>query len=116
MVRLFTARPKLEKSRRSKGSFGRASNVDTRDDCGRTALHCATESGHIDAMQSLLLKGADIEAQDAEADRPLRMAVVWQQPTEMVQMLLDNGANTETTHHGITVLHAACAMGANEVV
>ena len=91
--------------------------VDSRDQHGRTALHCATASGHVNAMQLLLNKGADINATGNRAYRPLQMAVVLQFPIHMVQMLIANGADTELfDKHGLTVLHQACAMGAEEVV
>ncbi len=45
----------------------------------------------------------------------LRMAVQWQEPGEILQLLLDNGANTELcSESGVTVLHDACSIGNKE--
>ena len=105
-------------------------DVDLRDHHGRTAFQCATASGHYNAMQSLLSRGADVDAMPSpllggadfdiirdDKNRPLRRAVYWNEPLEILQLLLDNGANTELcSEHGVTVLHEACAMGNKEAV
>lgn len=87
-------------------------DVDLRDHYGRTALQCAIFSGHQNAMQSLLSRGADVDAIDDDGNGYLRMVIQWQRNVEILQMLLDNGANTELrTKHGLTALHEACIMG-----
>lgn len=92
-------------------------DVDSKDHHGRTALHCATASGHGPAIQELLSMGANINAIGSDGYGCLRMAVLWQLPVALVQLLLDNGADTEiSSEHGITVLHEASASGAEEMV
>lgn len=107
-------------------------DVDLRDHHGRTAFQCAIASSHYNAMQSLLSRGADVDAMpstsplpgSAEDDvicddrnRPLRRAVYWDEPFEVLQLLLDNGANTELySGNNMTVLYEACAMGNEEAV
>ena len=95
--------------------LSRGLDVDHRDHHGRTALQCATLSGHYNAMQSLLSRGADVDAIRDDDNVSLRMAIQWQGPLKILQLLLDNGANTELCfNNGLTVLHEACAMGNKE--
>lgn len=89
--------------------------VDLLDHHGRTALQCATSSGHYNAMQSLLFRGAEVDATDYEGNRSLSIATLWQGHEEILQLLLDNGANTELRSRvDLTVLHEACAIGNKE--
>lgn len=84
-------------------------DVDLRDHYGRTALQCATFSSHHNAMQSLLSRGADVDAiRDNDNGS-------WQGGVETLQLLLDNGANTELrSENGLAFLHEACIMGNKE--
>lgn len=93
-------------------------DVNTKDHHGRTALYCATLSGHLNAMEILLSNGADVNAGDRIGETPLALAVIWQQSKDMVQLLLNNGANTELMlehNDNGTALHEACSVG-NEAI
>ena len=87
--------------------------VDIRDRRGRTSLYCATVSGHPSAMKSLLEYGAAVNTTCNKNYTPLRYAVVWEQPLEIVRMLLEHGADTESrSSHDVTPLHDSAVMNA----
>jgi hypothetical protein len=53
---------------------GKRTDIDSRDDAGRTALMMATLHGQTDAVTTLLAHGADPNAADAEGTTPLQAA------------------------------------------
>ena len=58
--------------------------------------------------------GADINAQDGRGETPLYKAVSWNTDPDVVQFLLNEGADTEIMErqwHGYTPLHKAVVMG-----
>ena len=89
--------------------------VDVRDRRGRSPLHWATVSGHRQAIQALLDRGADVNTMCHKNYTALRYAVIWEQPSEIVQLLLENGADTEIrSNHNVTPLHDAAVMNSEE--
>ena len=90
-------------------------DVDIRGRQGRSPLHCATVSGHRSAIQTLLDLGADINLVCDNDYTALQYATLWEQSLEIVQMLLERGANTESTSsHGVTALHHAAMVNSEE--
>ena len=57
-----------------------------------TPLHYASENGHLGILESLLSKGVDIDAVDAESSTPLIIACI-KGHVPIVEVLLDKGAN-----------------------
>jgi ankyrin repeat protein len=91
-----------------------------------TPLHRAAMSGDVNKVQLLLRQGADIDAKDVSGKTPLFIVaseVHW--PTsisvgapapEMIQVLLDNGANINASDKwGYSVLHAALSRDRTDV-
>ncbi len=64
----------------------------------------------VETMRQLLLSGANVNTRDAEGFTPLMVAANWGN-TELVQLLLEAGADVHaTTHTGTNALHSlACA-------
>lgn len=60
---------------------------------GETMLHMAARLGHVDIAETLLHRGAEMEALDAQGLTPLMVALLYNQ-VPMCQMLLKRGANT----------------------
>jgi ankyrin repeat protein len=59
-----------------------------------TALHDAVEDEDVEAVRQLVEEGADVEAQDADGDRPLHLAAQ-NGHLEVVRVLVDTGAHVE---------------------
>ena len=59
-----------------------------------TALHFATENGHVESVQLLIQNGAEINAKDNQQATPLHFAVR-SGNYEVVNLLLKNGAKKE---------------------
>ncbi|KAE8679004.1 FH protein interacting protein FIP2-like [Hibiscus syriacus] len=49
-------------------------DIDSRDEDGYTALHCAVESGHAEVVELLVKKGADVESRTNKGVKPLQIA------------------------------------------
>jgi hypothetical protein len=74
---------------------------------GRTPLRLAAEAGHMDVFKVLLDYNADINAKTKQEDTTLHRAAVYSN-REMVDFLLDNGANIEAEDmYGYTPLFSA---------
>lgn len=72
------------------------SDVNARDERGYTALIMAVLSHNPEGAKSLVAQGADVNAKNVYGDTPLTMAETWQgSEVEMVQFLLDHGADPE---------------------
>lgn len=86
------------------------------DDAGSTALHYASESGHLNTVLSLLEFGADLNAVDYEKRTPLHSAAK-QGHVAVVRILLDRGADLRSSdlRRG-TALHYAATRGTVETV
>ena len=48
--------------------------VNSRDNEGRTPMHCAARNGHLKVIQCLIKNGANINANDTDGWTPLRLA------------------------------------------
>lgn len=89
--------------------------VDIRGRQGRSPLHCATVSGHRDAIQTLLDLSAGINLVCDNDYTALQYAILWEHSLEIVQMLLERGANTESrSSHDVTALHHAAMVNSGE--
>ncbi|KAL9612899.1 MAG: hypothetical protein Q9167_002532 [Letrouitia subvulpina] len=87
-------------------------SINSRDSRGRTALHCATLSGRKNAIHILLEKGVDVNAKSIYDFTALRNAVVWEQPPDIVRLLLEHGADPEIrSRQKVTAFHDAVGMG-----
>jgi ankyrin repeat protein len=75
---------------------------------GRSALHWAVFKDDMDLIDTLLAKGANIDAVDAQGETPLHHAVTDGQ-TEIIKLLLSRGANVnfKESKFGLTPLHLA---------
>ena len=80
-----------------------------------TPLHEAAKEGRVDAAESLLAAGADVDARDESGRTPLPLAA-WEGNTGVVELLLAKGAAANSKDYlGGTPLHAA-AKGGTEIV
>ena len=78
----------------------RGANIDfSRAGDGATPLHLATKAGHIDVTETLLSKGAYVNAADRNGNTPLHLAAVGGQ-REIIDCLLRHGADTEVVNKG----------------
>ena len=92
-------------------------NVDQHKFCGKTALHCAANSGHDHIVQYLIGRGADINAQTEGGATPLGLLATDSSHKSVVHTLLDQGAAVNTpTLTDRTPLHAAAYYGFIEIV
>ena len=78
---------------------------------GETALHVACENNQQKIAQYLILKGANIEANNGAQQTPLHVACKYGH-FEIVQYLIEKGADTEAKDNDQwTPLHIACKYG-----
>ena len=83
---------------------------------GATALHQAAWGGHVEVVEFLINKGADIEAQDPWGTTVLHWAA-WRGHVEVMKLLLDSGANPDTQDSaGGSPLHFAAHSGQESMV
>jgi len=71
-------------------------NVNIKDNYGRTPLHIAASSGHVNIAKELVHRKADINCEDANGNTPLRVALEKGQQ-DIIQLLLHHSAQTEGT-------------------
>ena len=83
---------------------GNTARVNTTNKAGRTALHLAVEQKDVDILHYLLSRrDIDIDPKDAKMNQtPLYLAVKGRHP-QMVEMLVENGANVETIVFGKSI-------------
>jgi ankyrin repeat protein len=78
---------------------------------GLTALHAAAQNGHLELVEALVGKGADVDASTNEGDTPLKLAAS-KGHVEVAQALLGAHASVNSAGaHDLTPLHAAVACG-----
>lgn len=85
----------------------RATDVNASDGLGRTSLHriVAKRPPNLNAVRSLLAKGADVSAKDQWRNTPLHMA---EDNCEILRLLLERGADVNARNHNDeTPLHLA---------
>lgn len=81
-----------------------------------TPLHRASQHGHRDIAEFLLLEGANLEARTSLRMTPLYVAI-YSQKRDMVQLLVDKGADINALRSdGETMLHIAAAVGDEGIV
>ena len=84
------------------------------DEYQSTPLHKATE--HLDIVEFLIQKGADVNAKDENGSTPLIYAAGDGQ-IKVVKYLIEHGAQMKyTDQHGNTPLHSAAEMNENLVL
>jgi len=92
-------------------------DVNARDsEFGSSPLHWAAGGGHVEIMEMLLAKGANIEAKDKDGMTPLHAAAAKGQAAA-VKLLLDKGADVNSRRNdGATALHGAALLDRTEVL
>lgn len=91
-------------------------DVDFRDNQGRTALIIAAYSRHPDAVALLCRRGADVNAKDNNGCTALIYAAYYDVP-EVAQVLLDGGADRSITdRHGKAPLDYARDYGYKRLI
>src|SRR5205814_8312582 len=90
--------------------------VTGRESMGGTALHGASVSGRFEVADRLLRAGAEVDVTHTlDRATPLHYAVSGNQP-ELVELLLEHGANPDTTYgDGLTALHLAAGRGYSRI-
>jgi hypothetical protein len=84
--------------------------VNARDDEGRTPLHWAVVLDHKDALEKLLTNGAEVNVTDDKGQTPLHLAGAFDR-CEMAELLLANQANVNARdNQAWTPLHWSMAM------
>lgn len=85
-----------------------------------TPLHCAASRGNLKMTALLLKHAAAINAVDQRKMTPLMLATATgpnnAPRTELIKLLLDNGAQINTQTEAGTALHAACRSGSIETI
>jgi len=86
--------------------------IDSGDDNMRTAIHCASENGHLEVVRALVIAGADREAQDELGRTPI-MSAAWFGHVAVIRYLartamVDIDAQAIT---GMTATHFAARYG-----
>ena len=84
---------------------------------GSTPLHCASKSGHLHVLESLLQLGATANSKNNHAQSPLHFAARYGR-IETVRRLLRSNASVinECDDDGMTALHTASMNGHDKVV
>jgi ankyrin repeat protein len=94
-----------------------AVDVNAPDDNGYTPLMIAARCGHADIVQTLLDKGADVDAVDATHGLTALMLASKAGKPDVVKLLVARGANVKRiASHGKTALKLAEHFGHEEVV
>lgn len=75
-------------------------NINFQDKNGYSYLHAAVQSGAIDVIKKLLMKGANVDIRDKFGKTPLMVAVSEYYPEDgndrtIIDLLIENGADVE---------------------
>lgn len=99
---------------------GRAVNVNSKDDKGRTPLHFACQMGHVEIVQCLLSRKADVNAADDKGRTALHLvcgrnivSLAQHKETTLDVLLLQHSYTNVNCRdaQGCTALHMACRWG-----
>ena len=94
------------------------SNIGVRDDKGETALHKVLSRSKIpmDILEAFLERGADVNVEDDDSERPLYEAAYWGE-TDAVQLIITRVSDVDDENKwGRTALHAAAFAGQDKTV
>ena len=75
----------------------------------------ASGNGDVVTAQEAINDGADVEVRDDRGWTPLRLACIYKR-LDIIELLLNNGANIEASFGGMTSLMDACNSGYFDVV
>ena len=89
-------------------------DVNTKDDNGRTPLHNVAEEGHKEIAELFIAAGADVNAKNNLGGTPLHEAAA-SGHKEIVEVLITKGANVNAYIGGWTSLHLAVDEGHTEI-
>ncbi len=90
-------------------------SVDEGDKRG-TPLYLAVRGGHLAAAKLLIERGADVNAAPTPPLGPPLMPAVAKRNIDLINLLLDAGANANARRGGDTVLHIAVTFGCLDCV
>ena len=91
-------------------------SIDEKEKDHKTALHLASENGHLDVVQLLLYKGASVDAKDINEMTPLHLSSK-NAHLDVVQLLLDERASVDAKDiNEMTPLQLASQHGNISVV
>ncbi|GIY72668.1 transient receptor potential cation channel subfamily A member 1 homolog [Caerostris darwini] len=101
----------------SQGDSGNVKRyVDEKNLSGNTALHLAVSKGHLEIVEILLKKGADVKTTFDNSSHPLHLAAI-SGNVDIVKCLLKHGAAVNCVNNfGETPLHKAAAYNASDVI
>ena len=90
--------------------------INLQNHMGQTALHRASQHGHLDIIRLILDHGADVDTLDSDGSTPLHLAIN-QRRLGTVQLLLKRGANVALRNeNGQTALHRASGRGQADII
>ena len=90
-------------------------DVDAKNDIGRTPLHFAAWNGHKEVTALLIAKGADVNAQMDDGTTPLDWAIRFDE-TETADLLRKHGGKTADWFNADKSIHTAARAGHIEAV
>ena len=79
------------------------------------SIHDAAYEGNIEAVKQHLVSGADVNAKTGVGETPMQIAYQ-KGHTEIVELLIANGADGNAKGDGQTPLHGAAYWGSKEIV